>query len=342
LNGYPVDMLREFAEWPPAVWPFFDLAAQFDAEFGWREQDRIIHLYLPPREAERFMALLAWAHDIADAGPHSSTAPAAGGLPHVSAADLYAFYDGGRDSLGLRAWRAIRDNPGLWRARDAATDLFFPLPPLREGRYFKALLGLLGWTGLLAAYALPWLALETGSALDLLLDLWPLCLGVWLVLSTPDWTPKKRFSFVGAPTAKAVEIPFDLKACVFFPFWAFGRRLYLRGVISLVAWGAVLQQMITMGDDFRSHAGPFLLAVCLHAAAGVRGQRWVMNKLLRTVGAADRAGLRDPARRWLYIRQRRTGDPKISRQFGGAFTVLWCVFVAIMLALGLLRRLHMN
>ena len=320
LNGHRIGMRREFAEWLPAAWPFFDLVAQFAAEFGWREQDRIIHLYLPHSEADRFMDLLAWTHHVADAGPRSPTAETADGLPRIPAVDLYAFYDGGRDLVGLRAWRTIRDNARLWQASDPVTDLFFPFRALREGRHLKGMLGLLGWTGLIAAYApwrfasvaqaLPWIVPQPESVLDVLFDLWPWGPGIWILYRSEDWTFRKRYSFVGAPTSKVAEIPFDMEAFVFFPIWAFGRRFYFRGVVSLMAWGAVLQQIITMGADylvdFRSHAGPFFLAAALHAAAGFHGQRWVVEKLLRTFDAVNRAGLGDPAERWLYIRQRRT------------------------------------
>jgi len=350
LRGYPTDRPPEFGDWPPATWPFFDLVSKLDAEFGWRKQDRIVHDVLSRGEADRFISLLAWAHDLTDAGQHDSTAHEAGHLPRVAAIDLCAFYDGGRDGVGLNAYRMMRDNPDLWRASDGATDLFFPLWSLRDGRYLTAIQGLLGWVGLILAFApwrspsiahaLPWIVPEAGSVLDALLDLSPLYLGLWIMVGAQNWENwewrlKKRYSFFGVHTAtrKAAELPVDLDASILFPFWAFGRGLYLRGVIGVLAWGAILHQIITMGPalfgDMRSHPGALVLVVFLHGTAGSFGQRWVVYKLLRTIAAADRAGLNDRAERWLYIRQRRTRNPRILRKLGKALAVLAVSLLAI-------------
>jgi hypothetical protein len=346
LNGYPVDRARKFVEWPPAAWPFFDLVAELDVEFGWRESDRIIHLCIGRSEAARFLSLLNWAADVADAGPRGVAAHGEGGPRRIRAVDLYAFYDGGRDRLGLRAWRIMRDNPRIWQEGDAATNLFFPLRPLREGRYLRALLGLLGWTGLIAAYApwrisgvahtLPWIVPEAGSIVEFLLDLWPACLGVWMAVRLDDLTLRKRYSFFGPAPPKVAQRPSDLGAMLFFPFWALARGFELRGIIGLIAWGAVLHQITTASAgffaEFHTRPGPLMLAVALHVAAGTHGQRWVGDMLLRVVAAADRAGPADPAQRWLFIWRRRTADPDMFGKLRKALKVLWYLMLALVIA----------
>ena len=342
LSAYASGQAAAFGAWPPASWPFFDLVAELDAEFGWRQQDRIIHLYLLRADADRFMALLAWAHDLAHAAPGDVAASAAGGPPRVRAIDLYAFYDSGRDQPGLQAWRMMAGDSKLWRPSDSATDLFFPLWSLRDGRYLKAVMGLLGWTGLIAAYtpwrspviaqALPWIVPEAGSIVEALLDIFPLVVALWVALGTKNLEAEieKRAGFFGSKAPrKVVELPNDRDASIFFPFWALGRGLYLRGVIGLLAWGALIHAVLTRGTAFYDLAGPAFLTAFLHSVAGTCGQRWVAYKLLRTVAAADRAGLRDPAARMRYIRRWGTADLKIFQKFGKAATLLWNVVSAV-------------
>jgi hypothetical protein len=330
-----------FVDWPTEFWPFFTLVAQLDAEFGWRQHDRVIHLCLPRGDADRFMSLLAWAHDLNDIVSDDSQGPASGSLPHVRAIDLYGFYDGGRDHLGLRSFHVMRDQPEHWRASDAATDLFFPLWSLRDGRYLKAMMGLLGWSGLVAAYApwrspgiaeaLPWIVPKADSVIAGLLDLWPLGLAIWLLLGTTNWKTERSAFF--RPTQKGAELV-DRQAGTYFPFWALARGLYVRGIIGILAWGAVLYHY----TDFRSqshllsHPGPLLLAAFLHGVASANGQRWVVYKLLRIVKAADQAGLHDPFERLQFIRRRRTVEPKVLQKIVRIFfRITWgliaCLFV---------------
>jgi hypothetical protein len=318
-----------FADWPPAFWSFFDLVAQLAAEFGWREQDRVIHLCLPTGEADRFISLLTWAHTVADAGPHDP-APA-GGMLRVREIDVYAFYDSGRDLAGLRAFRAMQDNPGLWRASDAATDLFFPLWSLRDGRYLAAVLGLAGWASLIVANT-SWRssgfeAMFPGSPANaVLLDAWCAILAIWILLGSITW--KSAHGAAGALRERL--------AAVFFPFWAIARGLYVRGIIGILAWGAVFAS-ISAG----LRLGPVLLAVILHSMAGRFGQRWVAYKLLRTADAADRAGLSDAAKRFRYVRRRRTAEPRILRWTGGRYGRWLAIIVALTLFQALMRLLQL-
>jgi hypothetical protein len=332
-SGRWIEPPLSFADWPPPFWPFYALVAQLDAEFSWRAQDRIIHLYLPRGEADHFIALLAWAHTVADVGPGDLSGRAGGGLLHVRQIDAYAFYDGGRDHDGLRAYHAMRDNPGLWRARDAATDLFFPIWSLRDGRYLAAVAGLVGWASLIVANA-SWQSSSFDGpfpgipAKAVLLDAWCAILAIWILLGSLNWKSRR-----GATGALGERL-----ATVFFPLWAFARGLYVRGIIGILAWSAVFAS-ISAG----LRLGPVLLAVVLHSTAGRVGQRWVAYKLLRTVDAADRAGLSDVAKRFRYIRRRRTAEPRILRWTGRRFGRWLAIIAALTLiqaAIRLLQLLH--
>jgi hypothetical protein len=325
-NKRPRDLSLPFADWPPEYWPFFDLVAQLAAEFGWREQDRIVHLCLPTGEADRFILLLAWAHAVADAGPDGLTPLE--DMPRVREIDVQAFYDGGWDLDGLRAFRAMRDNPSLWRTSDAATDLFFPIWSLRDGRYLAAALGLAGWASLIVANG-SWRSTGFDAmfpgipAKAVLLDAWCAILAIWILLGTITW--KSTRGGTGALRAR--------RATVFFPLWAFARGLYVRGVIGILAWGAVFAS-VSAG----LRLGPVLLAVVLHGMAGRYGQRWVAYKLLRTARAADRAGLGDAAERFRYVRRRRTAEPRILQWTGGRFS-RWLAIIAVLTFIQALSRL---
>lgn len=80
LNGIALGAPRvpdpplAFGDWPPQSWPFFHFVASLDMEFSWREQDRMIHETLSRSEADRFMSLIAWSHEVADAGSCDHTA----------------------------------------------------------------------------------------------------------------------------------------------------------------------------------------------------------------------------------------------------------------------------
>lgn len=69
LNGIALGAPRvgdpplAFGDWPPQ-----------SIEFSWREQDRMIHETLSRSEADRFMSLVAWSHEVADAGSCDHTA----------------------------------------------------------------------------------------------------------------------------------------------------------------------------------------------------------------------------------------------------------------------------
>jgi hypothetical protein len=63
--------------------------------------------------------------------------------------------------------------------------------------------------------------------------------------------------------------------------------------------------------------------------AGCWGQRWVVYKLLRTVDAAHRAGLIDPAERFRHIRRRRTADTVRLRWIGRTLG-RWLAIVAVL------------
>jgi hypothetical protein len=330
-NGRWIEPPLPFADWPPPFWPFFALVAQLDAEFSWRVQDRVIHLCLPHGEADHFIALLAWAHTVVDVGTGDLSGRAGGGLPRVREIDAYAFYDGGRDHDGLRAYHAMRDNPGLWRASDAATYLFFPIWSLRDGRYLAAVLGLVGWASLIVANA-SWQSSGFEGTFSripgkaVLLDAWCAILAIWILLDTLNWK-----SMRGATGALR-----DRLATVFFPLWAFARGLYVRGIIGILAWGAVFAS-ISAG----LRLGPVLLVVVLHSTAGRVGQRWVAYKLLRTVDAADRAGLSDVAKRFWYVRRRRTAEPRILRWTSGRFGRWLAIIAALTLLQAAIRMLQL-
>jgi hypothetical protein len=350
-KGHPSDQPLAFGDWPPESWPFFHLVASLDMEFSWREQDRVIHETLARSEADRFMSLIAWSHEVTDAGSCDPTASAQRRLPQIRAIDLYAFYDGGRDHFGLGAYHTMLGNPELWRSSDAATDLFFPLWNLRDGRYFKAILGLVGWISLTFAFtpwrsqaiaqALPWVIPEPESLLGFFMEIWPGYLGFWILFSTQKRNERYRFFAADSANSKAGGIPWDQQAALLFPFWAFGRGLYLRGIIGALAWIAIPYQMIAFPAALPSvpsdprFIGAVGLIVMLHITAGGCGQRWVVYKLLRTIEAADRAGLHDAAARLRYIRQRRTQHPRIVRK-AGRLRVGLIVWLLAMLVIGAL------
>jgi hypothetical protein len=370
LGRYADNQPKEFGDWGADSWPFFDLAAQLDAEFRWSEQDRIIHFVLPHGEAERFLSLLSWARNVTDVVLGESMATTADHIPRFSRADVYAFYDSGGDLKGLRAYRMLVGGARSWPASDPATDLFFPLWSLRDGRYGAAALGLLGWIGLLLAFvpwrapwpaqALQWTDSRAGPVVSILIFTWPMWLAVWITLGSARVRALDRTgNLVEMPLGRALWLnlgrapPFtsaglrlDTEALFFFPFWAFGRGLHVRGIVGLLPWMAIVFHFIIYPAVFATpqpepgFIGAIALVLMLHMTAGDCGQRWVLYKLVRTAEAADRAGLSDPAERLPYIRKRGTRDPQVLRKAGRALRVL-LVYLLLLVVVGLvLRAMH--
>jgi hypothetical protein len=368
LSRYANDQPPEFGDWldwSPADWPYFDLVAQLDAEFGWSEQDRIVHEILPRGEANRFLSLLAWARNVTDVGLEDLAAPATGRVPRVPRAYAYAFYDGGRDHKGLNAYRALVGSAKLWPASDAATDLFFPLWSLRDGRYLAAALGLVGWIGLVLTFApwrspsggraLAWVDAHAGPLVSILIFTWPIWLALWIMLgSVRVQTPAATGNFVDMPLWQAfwttlgktpVGIRCDADALFFFPLWAFGRGLYVRGSIGTLAWIAVAchtliyPAVLANVQPDPGLIGVIFLVAMFHVTAGVCGQRWVVYKLIRTIEAADRAGVNDPTERLLYIRRKRTQDPQVLRKAGRALGMLLIYLLIFIVGGAVLRAL---
>jgi len=167
LRSFVAQESSNLAAWPPGKWPFFDLVAALDEEFGWRENDRALYEILGEQDAQDFVALLRWTRALlsgeADSADRGEPAP-------IALRDLHAFYNDGRDRHGLDAYWAVVNDPKMW-VHDIATYLFFPVWRWRAG----ALLGLLGWAVLILPFA-PWRLAGGGTQLNMIME------GIALVL----------------------------------------------------------------------------------------------------------------------------------------------------------------
>jgi hypothetical protein len=211
LSRYASNQPKEFGDWWSDSWPFFDLAAQLDVEFGWSKRDRIVHEILPREDAEHFLSLIAWARNVTDIVPDAAAAPGADDIPRVPRTYLYAFYDSGKDLKGLRACRAMVGSAKIWPASDAATDLFSSVWSLRDGRYLTGVLGLLGRIGLIltfvpwrvppAAQALQWIDSHGAVLVSILIFTCPMWLALWIMLGSARVHALDR-------TGNLVDMPF--------------------------------------------------------------------------------------------------------------------------------------
>lgn len=308
LSAFAARQKRNCAAWPPSTWAFFDLVATLDEEFGWRENDRLLHEVLDEQAAQDFTVLLQWARHLASAGTAAGPDGHSPRPAPIAPRDFHAFYDGGRDQRGLDAyWLMIKD-PSLWRPRDAATDLFLPAWRLRDGHYGRTLLGLVGWTALIVALApwraailseaLPWLRALPGDALDITSAILVMAVALWCLMgSAPPQSPQRKTQLVGPL--------WDSPAFLSFPLWALARRLYVRAAVGLVAWLAVVSHLPASEPDIGILAAIMLVGM-LHIAAAEYGLRWAVYKLQRTVAAADRLRILDPGQRAHFLRQHGT------------------------------------
>jgi hypothetical protein len=303
------------AAWPPDKWPFFTLVAALDEEFGWRENDRLLHGVLDEQEVRDFITLLQWARNLASVGTGARTdVDSRGGPAPIALRDLQQFYDGGRDRQGLDAYWLMVNDPSLWRAHDAATYLFFPGWSLQDGRYGRALLGLSGWIALILAFA-PWRSAAVTNALPpalpkgglgVIAAIPPMVVALWyLIDSTPPRSPHRKAHVVGPL--------WDSLAFFAFPLWALVRRLYGRAAVGVIAWIAIVYQVRTFEHDLGLLAAIMLVGM-FHLTAGEYGQRWVVYKLQRSVAAADRHGIFDAKQRSDFLRRHGTRNLRLSRE----------------------------
>ncbi len=304
LSSYAAQESPNLASWPPSKWVFFDLVAALEAEYGWRGNDRAIHLALGEHAAQEFIRLLKWAQRVAPVGTVADV-DKPGPMP-VSLVDLHDFYDRGRDRRGLDAYWRIVSDVSLWRACDAATDLFLPAWSVQDRRYGRAFLGLVGWIALASAFA-PWrfALLPTtagfGSGLEVVSGMLLMIVALWTIIgSAPPHAPNRKTRLVGPL--------WDSLAFLVFPVWAMARGLYLRALVGLIAWTAVIYQVASLEDGL-GLLGAVMLVVMLHITAGEYGQRWVVYKLQRTLSAADKRGIFDPAKRAEFLNEHGTRNP---------------------------------
>jgi hypothetical protein len=304
LSSFAAQESPNLASWPPRKWVFFDLVAALEAEYGWRANDRAIHAALDEDAAQDFIRLLKWAQGAARVRT-AADVDKPGPMP-VSLVDLHQFYDRGRDLRGFEAYWRIVSDASLWRACDAATDLFLPAWSVQDKRYGRAFLGLLGWTALALAfapwrYALPSTAAGITSGLEVASGMLLMIVALWTIIgSAPPPAPHRKARLVGPL--------WDTLAFVVFPVWAMARGLYLRALVGLIAWTALIYRIASLEDGL-GLLGAVMLVVMLHITAGEYGQRWIVYKLQRTISIADRCGIFDPAKRADFLRARGTRSP---------------------------------
>jgi hypothetical protein len=350
LSAFAAQENNNLAAWPPSKWPFFELVAALDEEFGWRESDRVLYEVLDEEEARDFLALLQWTRTLLSRGA-DTTSTDGQRLAPIALQDLHAFYNDGRDQRGLDAYWLMVNDPTLWRPRDAATYLFFPVWSWQDRRYAMAALGLLGWAVLILVFApwrsdvvfdaLPWLStLPKGGKRELesFSFILPAIVAFWyLVGSAPRPSPKRPTHFIGPL--------WDSRAFFLFPVWAIARRLYMRAAIGLIAWIAIAHQLFQLYSDGTPDlmlllSATVLLVAMLHLTAGEYGQRWVVYELQRSITAANRRRIFEPQQRADFLRQRGTRNqslqetrPRKQRGVGHQNWWKWLLFLAVVSAI---------
>jgi hypothetical protein len=304
LSSYAARESSNLASWPPSKWVFFDLVAALEAEYGWCGNDRAIHVALDEPAAQHFIRLLKWAQRAAQVRT-AADVDQPGPMP-ASLVDLHHFYDRGRDLRGLEAYWRIVSDVSLWRACDAATDLFLPAWSVQDRRYGRAIWGLVGWTSLALAFA-PWRSalLPTtpgfGRGLEVVSGMLLMIVALWTIIgSVPPHAPQRKTRLVGPL--------WDSLAFLVFPVWAMARGLYMRALVGVIAWTAMIYQIASLEDGL-GLLGAVMLVVMLHITAGEYGQRWVVYKLQRTVSAADKRGIFDPVERAAFLNEHGTRNP---------------------------------
>jgi len=314
------------AAWPPSKWPFFDLIAALDEEFGWRENDRVLYEILGEQEAQDFTALLRWTRTLLSGEADSTDR----GEP-IAFRDLHAFYNDGRDQRGLDAYWAVVNDPKM-RFHDIATYLFFPVWRWRAG----ALLGLLGWAVLILPFA-PWRLAGGGTQSNMIMEAFALVLPLCLA-----------FAYMPVGQLGAV---WDSLAFFLFPVWALARRLYVWAAIGLIAWIAIAYQLSPYGGSGLLAFGAVFQAMALHVTAGACGQRWIVYHLKRSIAAADRRRIFEPQQRASFLRRHGTGNqslqptrprkkPRAGSQDWWKWLVLVAAISAIIRLVDALLRLH--
>jgi hypothetical protein len=348
LSSFAAQKSANLASWPPNTWVFFDLVAAVEAEYGWRSNDRAIHAALDAQAAEDFIQLLKWSQQAAPAGIARRTTDVdkPGPMP-VSIADLHQFYDRGRDRKGLDAYWRIVSDVSLWRPYDAATDLVMPLWNAQDERYGRAFLGLVGWTALAMAfspwrYALPWTNAGFNSGLEIVSAMLLIIVALWTIIgSTPPHSPHRKTRLVGPL--------WDSLAFLLFPVWALARGLYLRALVGLIVWTALVYQVMTLEQGV-GLLGIVMLVIMLHITAGEYGQRWIVYKLQRTIAVADRRRIFDPAKRAEFLRiwgtrnpapwldrWRPAGQPSTRDRTRNRYPLSWKWMLAAGLIMGIVR-----
>jgi hypothetical protein len=144
--------------------PFFDMLAGLNAEFGWRERDRVIYSVLDAAQADAFVSLLDRAVRLPSAEPPvgllDQKRDEEGFTPNQRR-DSYYFFDHNGDLRGLALCRKLLADPRFWLRKDASTALFAPMYPSnippRSRRDALGLLGVMfGWITLLMAQSFIW------------------------------------------------------------------------------------------------------------------------------------------------------------------------------------------
>jgi hypothetical protein len=146
---------------------FFELLAALNAEFGWRERDRVIYASLGTVDADNFVSLLDRARR--DSWPEPTPSGPAGylgwdrdeeGLTPNQRRDRYHFFDQNNDLEGLGVCRKLLADPEFRRRRDAMSLLFSLSWPQRWRDLPGLLAAMFGWAALLSTlgHAYFWVA----------------------------------------------------------------------------------------------------------------------------------------------------------------------------------------
>src|SRR5262249_25599795 len=139
------------------------------------------------------------------------------------------------------------------------------------------------------------------SGLELASGLLMMIVSLWTIVgSAPPHAPHRKTHLVGPL--------WDSLAFLVFPVWAAARGLYLRSLVGLIAWAAVVYQVASLEPGLPL-LGAVMLVIMLHITAGEYGQRWIVYKLQRMVSRADRRRISDPVERAELLHKRGTRNP---------------------------------
>jgi hypothetical protein len=354
LSAFAAQESNNLAAWPPGKWPFFELIAALDEEFGWRESDRVLYEILDEQEVRDFIALLRWTRTLLSRGADTiGTDGHNQRLAPIALQDLHPFYNDGRDQRGLDAYWLMVNDPTLWRPCDAATYLFFPVWSWQDRRYAMAALGLLGWAALILVFApwrydvifdaLPWLStLPKGGKRELesFAFILPVMVAFWYLVGSALRPSPQRATHLIGPL-------WDSRAFFLFPVWAIARRLYVRAAIGLIAWIAIAHQLHQLyGDGTPDLAlllfATILLVGMLHLTAGEYGQRWVVYKLQRSIAVTNRRRIFEPQQRADFLRQQGTRNESLQeirprKQRGAGYKNWWKWLLGVAIISAIIR-----